>query len=130
MTALNNNNNNNNSHGIYFLIKQGCIIYIGQTQDLKTRLQNHADKDFDAFRFISCEADKLNYYESRWITRFRPSLNKTNKAYFNRGVKKHPGRVDIRLTQEIHDMAINKAKSMGMNFNQYIVHLIHNKCND
>lgn len=67
--------------GIYFLIKNHKIVYIGQTTNLHARLASHEYKyntKFDAVRFIPCEGSKLWRYEKRWILKFKPKYN--NKA--------------------------------------------------
>jgi hypothetical protein len=63
--------------GIYFLMVGSHIVYIGQTTDLFQRLAAHSrgDKPFTKIRFIGCQIDKLNYYEMRWILRFKPFYN-------------------------------------------------------
>lgn len=71
--------------GIYFLIRDGIIIYIGKTKFLPVRLAGHSVRDYDTYRLIPCAVDKLAVYEERWIKRFKPVKNKhfnTDKVVF------------------------------------------------
>jgi hypothetical protein len=72
----------NKGCGIYFLICNGSVSYIGKTTDLVNRLMQHKLQlmDYDSFRFIECCEDKLDLYEIRWINRFKPEHNHTNKG--------------------------------------------------
>lgn len=64
-------------HCIYFLIDSGMVVYIGQTINIKTRLLEHRkNKQFDNHRVIYCSFNKLNFYEERWINKFKPKYNK------------------------------------------------------
>jgi predicted GIY-YIG superfamily endonuclease len=62
--------------GIYFLLNRGRVVYIGQSIYIPRRITEHRDKKFSAFRAIECSLDKLNFYEYRWIKKFRPKYNK------------------------------------------------------
>lgn len=62
--------------GIYFLLLEKEIVYIGQSTRFPSRLGGHADKNFDNFRFILCAENKLSEYEQRWIKKFNPIYNK------------------------------------------------------
>lgn len=62
--------------GIYFLIKDGIIIYIGQSTRITKRIRDHKrDKDFDHYRVIACNESLLLQYEKRLIKYFKPRLN-------------------------------------------------------
>lgn len=66
--------------GIYFLLKDGKIVYIGQTHELLKRVKWHMNQemDFKDIRFIECNEDKLTFYETRWIKKFKPIFNGTH----------------------------------------------------
>ena len=66
--------------GIYFLIRNKKIVYVGGTTRWPGRISGHCYKNFNATRFIPCKRSKLEYYENRWIAKFRPELN---RIYFN-----------------------------------------------
>jgi len=63
---------------IYFLLNDNEIVYIGKSTNLKFRIAEHKSypRFFNLIRFIECPIDLLDYYESRWMLRFRPSHNK------------------------------------------------------
>jgi hypothetical protein len=63
--------------GIYFLIKNGEVVYIGQTINYPIRLKAHdiQKMDYETVKFIECAQDKLSFYEKRWIQRFLPKHN-------------------------------------------------------
>lgn len=62
--------------GIYFLIKDNTIVYIGQSSDTHKRVISHSyNKSFDSFRVIECRSESLSHYEKRLINYFRPPLN-------------------------------------------------------
>lgn len=45
-------------------------------------------KDFNSVRFIKCDVKLLNYYEERWIIRFKPEYNKVSRTPIYRKEKK------------------------------------------
>lgn len=62
--------------GIYFLVKNGCVVYVGQSVDIFVRISTQAkDKDFDAFAFVLCDPRHLDVIESLYIHTLRPPLN-------------------------------------------------------
>lgn len=71
--------------GIYFLIKQDEIVYVGQSIDIFRRIGRHKaeGKEFDSFSFIQCEKEKLDYYESIYIGAFVPEQNYNLKTFRN-----------------------------------------------
>ena len=67
--------------GIYFLIQQDVIIYVGQSVNVLTRIKDHWRnrsyvRSFDKYNWIGCEKAILNEVESEMILRFRPKLNR------------------------------------------------------
>lgn len=63
--------------GVYFLIKNGLVVYVGQSSNVEKRIITHrnSEKQFDSYRVISCDESLLLYYERRWIKRFKPKYN-------------------------------------------------------
>lgn len=61
--------------GIYFLIKDERVVYVGQSISIASRISNHTNKDFDRHAFILCEKHDLNAMESFYIHVLRPKLN-------------------------------------------------------
>lgn len=61
--------------GIYFLIKNSEIIYIGQSVNIFSRLQGHKSKDYDSVAFIPCPKSQLDILETLYILHYEPKLN-------------------------------------------------------
>jgi len=63
---------------IYRLMKDNEVVYVGQTKNIKTRMQQHtsSEKDFDLVQFYPCEVSSSTRIERDEILRFRPVLNK------------------------------------------------------
>lgn len=63
--------------GIYFLIKNNKIVYIGQSTSIAIRLASHNHKgSFDCYSYIACHKTDLDFMESMYIDIYRPELNK------------------------------------------------------
>lgn len=89
---------------IYFLLDCKRVVYIGQTTNLKHRINCHRDKKFDSFRSINCESAKLDHYERRLIAYFKPYYNRAHNP-----IKTRPefiGRPKIHKTICISQLAI------------------------
>jgi len=64
--------------GVYFLIDNGSIVYVGQSTNVLIRVNDHAReavKKFDSFSYIKCEEHLLDRFESLYIHVFRPVNN-------------------------------------------------------
>lgn len=61
--------------GVYFLIKDGVVVYVGQSSNVEKRVLCHVDKDFDRWRVIGCNDSKRLEYERRLIKYFKPKFN-------------------------------------------------------
>lgn len=75
--------------GIYFCMRQGVVVYIGQTTDLVNRMVYHKTQllDHDAVRFIPCDERVLDFYEKRWIKKFKPVENTAHKGRKKQKIK-------------------------------------------
>jgi len=86
--------------GIYFLIRNNSIVYIGQTKNLKTRLENHSRHNgvgFNSYYFLPVNLHKINEkdldivlsdLEAYFIVKFAPHENwqlPNNNKYKCRG---------------------------------------------
>lgn len=61
---------------IYFLINKNKVVYVGQSKSLRNRIHFHnCYKIYNKIRIIKCDVERLNYYERRWIARFKPKYN-------------------------------------------------------
>lgn len=66
--------------GIYFLIKDSQIVYIGQSINIAARITSHKDKDFDSVSYVTCRRSELDILESLYIIAYNPILNGEVKA--------------------------------------------------
>lgn len=58
---------------VYFLMLRGRVMYVGQTQNLLTRIWLHElYKAFDEVRFIRCAPEDLEAVERYWTEIFDP----------------------------------------------------------
>jgi len=62
--------------GVYFLIRDEKIVYVGQSKCVYARLETHKkEKDFDKVTIVKCAQDKLKPLEELYIRKFQPPLN-------------------------------------------------------
>lgn len=72
---------NKGESGIYFLLLNGKVIYIGKTTNLILRLNNHCkNKKFNSYYFYQCPIEELNFQEAKFIREFRTEID--NKVLF------------------------------------------------
>lgn len=63
--------------GVYFLVANDCVVYVGQSVNVYTRIQQHkADKQFQSWTYIRCNPSELDALEAIYILLLRPPLNK------------------------------------------------------
>lgn len=72
--------------GIYFLIYQDTIQYVGQSRNLDMRLATHFNgiySNLSDMHFIECDEEDLDALETAYILSIRPTKNyKTNYGYY------------------------------------------------
>lgn len=61
--------------GVYFLIKDNEIVYIGQSINIASRVTQHRDKAFDSVSYVACHRNELDILESLYILAYQPELN-------------------------------------------------------
>lgn len=62
--------------GVYFLIRDGVIVYVGQSKSVYARLAKHkATKQFDRVAVLECKESDLLSLEALYIKKFQPVLN-------------------------------------------------------
>ena len=62
--------------GIYFLVLEKKIVYVGQSTNVFSRIYTHLQtKKFDSYVFIPCENEMLDKLESLYIHFLSPPLN-------------------------------------------------------
>jgi len=94
--------------GIYFLLKDSQIVYIGQTTNGLTRVLAHKDKDYDSYSFFPTSKENLNYLESINILHYKPIYNKsfisttfTTIGGLNVQYKKYFGNANLRVLKKV-----------------------------
>lgn len=65
-----------NTTGVYFLMKDKQIVYVGKTENGISRIFAHKDKDFDSYSFFKTEKSQLDWIESVNIIHYKPIYNK------------------------------------------------------
>lgn len=63
--------------GVYFLIKDARVIYVGKSVNVLDRIGKHRreGKWFDSFNYLPCPAGRLDEIEARYILAFMPKMN-------------------------------------------------------
>lgn len=67
-----------NCSGIYFLISDGKVVYVGQSVNVFSRIQQHVgntNRKFDSFAYVPCAKKQLDMLESLYIHYLRPQAN-------------------------------------------------------
>lgn len=89
--------------GIYFLLRDGVVVYVGKTTKFPLRLVHHQQQllPFDAVHFIQCKEELLDSYEQRWIRWFNPEFNTAHKI-------ERPKRLKIKVQKFKKQMKFRK----------------------
>lgn len=62
--------------GIYFLIQDRKIVYVGRSSMVWRRIAAHMiEKRFDSYYVLECQAADLGALERKYIAKFKPVLN-------------------------------------------------------
>lgn len=62
--------------GVYFLISEGVVTYVGQSQNVLARMSGHTGKTFDTVKMIHIpDPSERMAEEGRWILAFAPRNN-------------------------------------------------------
>lgn len=102
--------------GIYFLVNQGQVVYIGQSKNITQRVAQHRKiTSFDEVRFIETPPKRLNAVERKFILEFKPERNGYVTKTGRRDYCAPPGRrerLPKRLTgKELQDVLDRAGKS-------------------
>jgi len=93
--------------GIYFLIKNNNIIYVGQSIDIWSRVMTHSldiEKDFDYFSCHFCDKPYLDELELKYILKFKPSLNRNlppNNQYMTKQQLLKNLKIPVKILNQI-----------------------------
>lgn len=61
--------------GVYFLILNKKVVYVGQSKNILVRICAHKDKKFDSFAFLTCRENEMDIIESLYIHLLQPEQN-------------------------------------------------------
>lgn len=75
---------------IYFIVKDGEILYIGQSKNFLVRFMAYKKANYDYIRIIPCKPENLLAYEKRWILRYMPKYNERHLYTSRKFVGKLP----------------------------------------
>jgi hypothetical protein len=67
---------------VYILLLEGEVVYVGESQNVYTRLGNHIKdkgKRFDTIRILPCLEHRRHYWEAVLIYKYQPLFNKKGK---------------------------------------------------
>ena len=71
--------------GVYFLIREGVIVYVGKSVNVMARIAAHyADKAFDSYTWVRCSRAKMAQLELDYIDLFMPEYNFQAKNYHSK----------------------------------------------
>jgi excinuclease UvrABC nuclease subunit len=63
--------------GVYFLIANKKIVYVGQSHNIPGRVAEHMlSKEFDSFAFVPAKKEELDSLERAYINKFLPVYNR------------------------------------------------------
>ncbi len=116
--------------GVYLLKQDDEVVYVGQSVDIKNRIKAHKKdgKDFTNYISIECCKNLLNSTEEAYILLFNPKLNirraeiKTGKRL--KVYESQKGMKIVQLEDDIHAIAKDKARKLGMTLRGYLIMLI------
>ena len=96
--------------GIYFLIRDDQVIYIGKSNDVYSRVSEHRarGREFTKFSVVPCDPAHLSDIEAAYIKLFKPVGNRTHT----------PKKSKARLPREMLSRMVQEAKLATSNFRQ------------
>lgn len=62
---------------IYFLCKEGEVVYVGQTTQGVLRPLQHKDKEYDEVKLLFVDKNILDLTEGYYIAKYKPKYNKS-----------------------------------------------------
>ena len=71
--------------GVYFLIRGGQVMYVGQSSDVFARVAQHArTREFDHWHWFAYPPERLIERETHWMRRLAPLWNEYGRVYAER----------------------------------------------
>lgn len=93
--------------GVYFLIHDGQIMYVGQSVNIDGRLGGHRlmRRNFDRYHWIACAREELNALERAYIDAFLPPWNTDPRTESLRLRLKYPLPAELRRVEALRHCA-------------------------
>jgi hypothetical protein len=67
---------------VYFLAREGRVVYVGRTENLVRRLGDHRCRtgiEFDSVFYVPMEAEACVAEEAKWILELQPTMNRNGR---------------------------------------------------
>ena len=61
--------------GVYLLIKNKKVIYVGRSKNVERRIKNHTDKEYDEVKIVECQLEETGIKEQELIKQHLPKYN-------------------------------------------------------
>jgi len=89
--------------GVYELVSNGEVIYVGQSINVDRRIKEHSDKVFDAVNIHECEECELDSLEVSYIKKYLPVLNiRDNPNAPTRHIDKMKDPITMKIEREVY----------------------------
>jgi len=77
--------------GLYVLLKNNVVVYVGQSENILSRLTFHHQKQYDSYAICLIPYGNMNEWEAQLIVKYKPVYNSTlpvNETYIStHGIK-------------------------------------------
>jgi excinuclease UvrABC nuclease subunit len=98
--------------GVYFLVKDDVVLYVGKSVNVDARIAQHRlSKSFDSYTFIECSEADLDTVERGYIEELNPPLNKKMRQDLKVDYAP-PLRTPMRIYQQIRIAAQKDRRSI------------------
>ena len=68
---------NSKKSGVYLLLKDNVVMYVGESGNIMQRLYSHKNKDYwDKFAYVESNRKERVIAETLYIDKFKPRYNK------------------------------------------------------
>lgn len=101
--------------GIYFLIHEGVVVYVGQSRNIRSRIGQHISegaKVFDSIAHVPCAASALAGLETKYIEKLMPKYNKVGNSLRKLGIESPSGGRLIGVERKIRLPRMNVRRTI------------------
>jgi excinuclease UvrABC nuclease subunit len=106
--------------GVYFLIKNSKIVYIGSSKSISYRLAQHifSGKEFDSFTKIICPSSDRLVLEKMYIKRYMPILN------LRIPMASKPKKIYCKMDEETFKWLSSQARKKKISLNKIVQKIV------